>query len=76
MKLFGEVKMKLLNIVKEIFVPEKDYANRRIDDVISRLSLQTQTNFYDWSYIREESVYENTRNGMRVYPHEVSRVAA
>lgn len=76
MKLFGEIKMKLLNIVKEIFVSEKDYANRRIDDVISRLSLQTQTNFYDWSYIREESVYENTRNGMRVYPHEVARAAA
>lgn len=76
MKLFGEIKMKLLNIVKEIFVSEKDYANRRIDDVISRLSLQTQTNFYDWSYIREESVYENTINGMRVYPHEVSRTAA
>lgn len=68
--------MKLLNIVKEIFVSEKDYANRRIDEVISRLSLQTQTNFYDWSYIREESVYENTRNGMRVYPHEVARTAA
>lgn len=76
MKLFGEIKMKLLNIVKEIFVSEKDYANRRIDEVISRLSLQTQTNFYDWSYIREESVYENTRNGMRVYPHEVARTAA
>jgi hypothetical protein len=75
-KLFGEIKMKLLNIVKEIFVSEKDYANRRIDEVISRLSLQTQTNFYDWSYIREESVYENTRNGMRVYPHEVARTAA
>ena len=67
--------MKLLNIMKEIFTSDKDYANHKTNEVINRLSLQTQTNFYDWSYISEESVYENTINGMRVYPYEVSRIS-
>lgn len=66
----------MLNIIKSLFVPNKDYAGRHIDLVIDRLAAQTQTKIYDWSYLVETSVYENTRTGQKVYPHELTRYAA
>jgi len=66
----------MLTVIKQLFIPKKDYAGRHIDTVIERLSMQTGTKTYDWSYLAELSVYENTQTGMRVYPHEVARHAA
>ncbi len=66
----------MLSVIKELFVPARDYAGRDINQVIFRLAARTGTDIYAWSYIREESVYENTVNGMRVYPHEVTKHAA
>ncbi len=66
----------MLSIIKEVFIPNKDYAGRNIDTVITRLAARTGTDRYSWSYINETSVYENTKTGLRVYPHEVKRHAA
>lgn len=66
----------MLPEIKELFVSEKDYAGRDIDVVIMRLARQTRTDPLVWSYIRELSVYENTSNGMRVYPHELKKYAS
>jgi hypothetical protein len=66
----------MLNVIKEIFVPRKDYAGRDIDTVIERLAAQTNSTRYDWSYIKEERVYENTLTGARIYPHELNKRAA
>ncbi|MDG3085097.1 hypothetical protein P7F88_02880 [Vibrio hannami] len=66
----------MLSVIKELFVPQKDYAGRNIDNVIHRLALQTGTDTFSWSYLKELSVYENTSTGMRVYPHEVAKHAA
>jgi hypothetical protein len=66
----------MLSVIKKVFVPTKDYAGRNINTVIERLAAQTGTNIYEWSYLAENSVYENTATGMCVYPHEVSRNAA
>ncbi len=67
----------MLKTVKALFIPTKDYAGRNVDRVIERMALQTSTQITDWSYIREESLYENTVTGMKVYPHEVAmRTAA
>ncbi|EGQ7997948.1 hypothetical protein D8T51_23435 [Vibrio vulnificus] len=66
----------MLSAIRDLFVPHKDYAGRNIDAVISRLAAQTGTDAYVWSYIRELSVYENTLNGMRVYPHELRNHAS
>lgn len=63
----------ILKIVKEVFIPQKDYAGRSIDEVIQRLAAQTGTKIDAWSYIAENSVYENTLTGMKIYPHEISR---
>ncbi|MEZ8824509.1 hypothetical protein [Vibrio sp. 10N.261.55.A7] len=66
----------MLSVIKQLFVPTKDYAGRNINAVIDRLAVQTGTNAYSWSYLAEKSVYENTETGMSVYPHEVSANAA
>lgn len=66
----------MLSVIKQLFIPTTDYAGRNIDVVIDRLAARTGTNRYEWSYLTEISAYENTSNGMRVYPHEVSRNAA
>ncbi|MCJ2376733.1 hypothetical protein LNL84_07765 [Vibrio sp. ZSDZ34] len=66
----------MLSVIKELFVPHKDYAGRDIDTVIARLAAQTGSDAYAWSYLQEFSVYENTLNGMRVYPHEIKKNAA
>jgi hypothetical protein len=66
----------MLSVIKDLFVPTKDYAGRDINAVISRLAVQTGTDIHAWSYIKEQSVYENTLNGMRIYPHEVASRAA
>lgn len=66
----------MLNTIKELFIPEKDYAGRSIDLVIHRLAARTGTEVYAWSYLREEHIYENTITGMKVYPHEVARKVA
>lgn len=66
----------MLNVIKNLFIPNRDYAGRSIDTVISRLAAQTNTSTHVWSYLAELSVYENTLNGMRVYPHELSKYAA
>ncbi|GAL09415.1 hypothetical protein JCM19233_381 [Vibrio astriarenae] len=66
----------MLTVIKQLFVPQKDYAGRDIDNMIMRLAAQTGTDITAWSYINELSVYENTLSGMRVYPHELSKYAA
>ncbi|MDB1125416.1 hypothetical protein [Vibrio algarum] len=66
----------MLTIIKNLFIPQKDYAGRNIDNVIVRLALQSGTDIHAWSYITEQSVYENTISGMRIYPHEVTKHAA
>ncbi|KGY13910.1 hypothetical protein NM22_00105 [Vibrio tubiashii] len=66
----------MLSVIKNIFVPTKDYAGRSIDAVIARLAAQTNTSVHAWSYLNESAVYENTQTGMRVYRHEVSQRAA
>ncbi len=66
----------MLSVIKNIFVPTKDYAGRNINTVIQRLAAQTHTSEYAWSYLKEDSIYVNTENGMRVYPHEVAKRAA
>ncbi len=66
----------MLSVIKNIFVPHKDYAGRNIDAVIARLAAQTNTDVHSWSYLSESEVYENTATGMRVYRHEVCHRAA
>ncbi|CAE6898326.1 hypothetical protein ACOMICROBIO_EPCKBFOG_01325 [Vibrio sp. B1FLJ16] len=63
----------MLSVIKEMLIHHKDYSGHDIDTVISQLAAQTRTEAYIWSYIEEQSVYENTSNGMRVYPHELRR---
>lgn len=66
----------MLKIIKDLFIPEKDYAGRAIDDVIYRLASQTGTQYSDWSYIVDDKVYENTVSGMKIHPHETDRRVA
>jgi hypothetical protein len=66
----------MLNIIKNIFIPSKDYAGRDIDIVIARLAAQTGTDRHCWSYLNDLSVYENTQTGARIFPHELSKYAA
>jgi hypothetical protein len=66
----------MLSVVKDLFIVKKDYAGRNIDLVIARLAAQTGTPSHAWSYLADLSVYENTLNGMRIYPHELSKYAA
>ncbi|MDR9828978.1 hypothetical protein RCJ22_25655 [Vibrio sp. FNV 38] len=66
----------MLTVIKQLFVPQKDYAGRDIDNVILRLAARTSTDITAWSYIKECSVYENTLSGLRIYPHELSKYAA
>ncbi len=63
----------MLSAIKEMLIHTKDYAGHDVDMVIEQLAAQTGTEIYIWSYIHEQSVYENTENGMRVYPHELRR---
>lgn len=64
----------MLSVVKKVFKgSEKDYAGRKIDHVIESLAARTGTSPYDWSYLNDEQKYENTVNGMKVYPHEVAQ---
>ncbi|MDN2482942.1 hypothetical protein ACPV5L_09310 [Vibrio astriarenae] len=66
----------MLTVIKNLFVPQKDYAGRDIDNMILRLATRTGTDITAWSYLKEHSVYENTMTGMRIYPHELSKYAA
>ncbi|SJL83773.1 hypothetical protein [Vibrio palustris] len=66
----------MLSVIKNIFVPKKDYAGRSINAMIARLAAQTNTDVQAWSYLHELEAYENTNTGMRVYRHEVSQRAA
>ncbi len=63
----------MLSAIKEMLIHPKDYVGHDVDTVISQLAAQTGTDAHIWSYIREQSVYENTLNGVRVYPHELRR---
>ncbi|NVC95370.1 hypothetical protein FC650_17400 [Vibrio natriegens] len=63
----------MLSAIKEMLIHPKDYSGHNVDAVISQLAAQTSTETYIWSYIEEQSVYENTLSGMRVYPHELRR---
>ncbi|NLS13297.1 hypothetical protein HGP28_10380 [Vibrio sp. SM6] len=60
----------LLTAIATLFITEKDYLGRNIDEVISRLAAQTESNAHEWAYLRDEKVYENTVSGLKVYPHE------
>lgn len=66
----------MLTTMKNIFKPARDGSGRKIDSVILRLAAQTKTNPHAWSYIQEVAVYENTANGQKVYPHELTQYAA
>ncbi|MDP2574310.1 hypothetical protein CW749_17985 [Vibrio sp. vnigr-6D03] len=66
----------MLSVIKNIFVPTKDYAGRSVNAVIARLAAQTNTHVHAWSYLKELEVYENTETGTRVYRHETSQRAA
>ncbi len=66
----------MLSAIKEMLIHPKDYAGHDVDAVISQLAAQTGTDTYIWSYIQEQSVYENTSNGMRIYPYELRRYIA
>ncbi|GLS91723.1 hypothetical protein GCM10007916_27930 [Psychromonas marina] len=66
----------MLSIIQALFTRTEDHAGRDIDKVIKRLASKMGTTPYAWSYIKEQSVYENTTNGMRVYPHELEKYAA
>lgn len=68
--------MTLLNAVKELIIPQKDYAGRSIDSTINSLSARTNTNRYDWSYLHDEKIYVNTVTNMKIYPHELERKVA
>ncbi|MDV6251217.1 hypothetical protein [Vibrio sp. EA2] len=63
----------MLSAIKEMLIHPKDYVGHDVDTVISQLAAQTGTDANIWSYIQEQSVYENTLNGVRVYPHELRR---
>lgn len=66
----------MISVFKDLFIPSKDYAGRPVDQVISDLAANTGTDAYTWSYLEEQSVYEDTINGLRVYPHEVAKYAS
>jgi hypothetical protein len=66
----------MLSIIKDIFIPKKDYAGRDISEVIYGLAARTNTDVFAWSYLKDDSVYENTVTGMRIYPHELAKHAA
>ncbi|WP_413283140.1 hypothetical protein [Vibrio sp. MA40-2] len=66
----------MLSVIKNLFISQKDYAGRDVDAVIMRLAARTGTDTFAWSYLTELAVYENTVNGMRVYPHELAKHAA
>lgn len=66
----------MLSVIKDLFVSSKDYAGQDVDKVIMNLAANSGTGVHVWSYIQEQSVYEDTVNGLRVYPHEVSKYAS
>lgn len=65
----------MLKAIKELIIPQKDYAGRSIDSVILGLSTRTGTSIYEWSYLHEEGIYQNTRTNQSVYPHEIVKKA-
>ncbi|WP_354623065.1 hypothetical protein [Psychromonas sp. MME2] len=66
----------MLYSIKRLFTRTEDYAGRDIDKVIASLAVNSGTPAHVWSYLKEQAVYENTVNGLRVYPHEVGKYAA
>lgn len=66
----------MLYLIKKMFERTEDYAGRDVDKVIANLAAKSGTPILVWSYLKEQSVYENTNNGQRIYPHEVSSYAA
>ena len=66
----------MLSIVKSLFTSNKDASGRNIEQIVSRLAAQSNTNIYTWAYNQEQSFYENTMTGQRVYTYELSRYAA
>ncbi|WP_447064952.1 hypothetical protein [Vibrio alginolyticus] len=61
----------MLSSIKALFITDKDYTGRDIDTVIMHLPAQTNIAPLVWSYTREFFIYENTTNGMKIYPHEL-----
>ena len=62
--------------IKHYFTRNKDNAGRNINSVINNLARQSGSCVYAWSYLKDESVYENTVTGQRVYHYELSKHAA
>ncbi|EGQ9284309.1 hypothetical protein F7U66_00380 [Vibrio parahaemolyticus] len=62
-------------LLNAFFKTVRDSEGRDIDAIIVRLAAQTASNQFDWSYLNELSVYENTMTGQRVYPYEVGSFA-
>lgn len=65
----------MLNSIKKMFTHIEDYEGRDVDKVIVKLAARSHTATHVWSYLKEQSVYENTQNGFRLYPHEVHNYA-
>ncbi|MEH6451689.1 MAG: hypothetical protein V7782_01490 [Psychromonas sp.] len=63
-------------MIKELFSSNKDSSGKNIDRVIKHLAAQNKTSVYAWSYIKEQSFYENTKNGRRIYAYELPKIAA
>ncbi|CAL9996010.1 hypothetical protein VPHD479_0365 [Vibrio phage D479] len=66
--------MNLLKVVKNLFQLDKDHRGRNIASVCYRLAAHRDGSPYDWSYIRADRLYENTRNGQKVRDHELTRM--
>lgn len=65
----------MLLIIKRLLQRNKDYAGRNINQIKLSLATQSGTDVRVWRYIKDKSIYENTENGMRIYPYEVSKYA-
>ena len=59
-------------LFKQLLNSEKDSHGININRRIRSLSLQTKTNEYEWSYLKDDGVYENTSDGSRIYPYEIA----
>ena len=66
----------MLSLVKNLFTSSKDATGQNIDQRIANLAAQSNTNIYTWFYNQEQSFYENTETGKRVYTYELPRTAA
>lgn len=63
----------MIKTLLELFIIEKDSRGFSVTDVINSLSLRTHTPLHNWSYLKEEDVYENTVDGTRLFSYEIHK---